>query len=536
MKAEIKIVTILLVLLSSFVLYPSKLQAQESNISFQVFYDQLSPYGQWIDYPDYGYVWIPDAESDFVPYSTDGHWILSDYGWTWASDFDWGWATFHYGRWSYNNSFGWFWVPDNEWGPAWVNWRQADGYYGWSPMEPGMSLSLSFGRSYDNRNDNWMFVRDRDIEQSNIQHYYVNHSEQDRIGRNSTVINNTFVDNQRHTTYVSGPTRTQVQKVVGRTITPVVIRGASKPGQALSNGQLRIYRPQVVKNNTNGRQSIPVRVMNMNDVRRTKSTNSTNQNQIGNPVNRTITQPIRTVTPQNNNSQPIQQREVNQRNNNLNPQNRISTPSDSNGNSQPVLYPTTKPVDINRPIRRPDAVTPQNNNQQPVRQRIMTPQNNNQQQVPQRSVTPQNNNQQQVPQRSVTPQNKIQQPVQQRNVTPQNKIQQPEPHRTVTPQNKIQQPVPQQTVTPPNNSPRQDQQRNTSPQNNNPQQTKPVKPAIPDNNSGRRSGANTDNKTKAVQTQNVKPANTSTVKPRTSIKQQVRKEQEKTPDAVTNQK
>ena len=354
-----------------------------------------------------------------------------------------------------------------------------------------MSISMSFGRSYDNHNDNWMFVRDRDIEQSNIQRYYVNHSEQDRIGRNSTVINNTFVDNQRRTTYVSGPTRVQVQKVVGRTITPVVIRGVNKPGQEISNGQLRIYRPQVVKNTPNGRQSVPVRVTKMNDIRRTKSTNSTNQNQQGTPVNRTITQPVRTLTPQNNNSQPIQRREVNQQDNKQIPQNRISSPSNSNGNSQPVFSPTTKPVDINRPIRRPDAVTPQN---------------------------------------------KIQQPVQQRTVTPQNKIQQPVPQRTVTPQNNNQQPVPQRTVTPPNNSPRQDQQRNASPQNNNPQQAQPVKPAIPDNNNGRRSEANTDNKTKANQTQNVQPANDRPVKQQKSIKQQVRKEQAKTPDAVTNQK
>jgi len=506
MKAKIKIVIVFLVLLASFVLCPTKSMAQDSNISFQVFYDQLSPYGQWIDYSEYGYVWIPDAESDFVPYATDGHWILSDYGWTWASDFDWGWATFHYGRWSYNNSFGWFWVPDNEWGPAWVNWRQADGYYGWSPMEPGMSVSLSFGRSYDNRNDNWMFVRDRDIEQSNIQRYYVNHSEQDRIGRNSTIINNTFVDNQRHTTYVSGPTRIQVQKVVGRTITPVIIRGASKPGQEISNGQLRIYRPQVVKNNTNGRQSVPVRVTNMNDVRRTKSTNSTNQNQQGTPVNRTITQPNRTLTPQNNNSQPIQRREINQRDNKQNPQNRISTPSNSNGNFQPALSPVSKPVDINKPIRRPDAVTPQNNNQQPVPQRTVTPQNNNQQSVPQRKETPQNNNQQPVLRRTVTPQNNNQQQI---------------PQRTVIPQNNNNQPV---------------QQRNANPQNNNPQQAQPVKPAIQENNNGRKSENNSDNKTKAVQNQNVKPSNARPVKQQKSIKQEVRKEQEKTPDAVTNQK
>ena len=124
----------------------NRASAQQPDVSFQVFYDQLSPYGQWIDYPNYGYVWIPDAGSDFAPYSTRGHWIITDYGFTWVSDYDWGWAPFHYGRWDYDNYYGWFWIPDNEWGPAWVSWRRADGYYGWEPMGPGISINISFGQ------------------------------------------------------------------------------------------------------------------------------------------------------------------------------------------------------------------------------------------------------------------------------------------------------------------------------------------------------------------------------------------------------
>ena len=58
----------------------------------QVFYDELSPYGQWIDYPNYGYVWQPNVEEGFRPYVTDGNWVYSDYGWTWVSNFSWGWA------------------------------------------------------------------------------------------------------------------------------------------------------------------------------------------------------------------------------------------------------------------------------------------------------------------------------------------------------------------------------------------------------------------------------------------------------------
>ena len=64
---------------------------RDDDVSYQTFYDELSPYGRWIEYPDYGYVWTPDAGPDFKPYSTNGHWVWSDdYQWTWVSDYEWG--------------------------------------------------------------------------------------------------------------------------------------------------------------------------------------------------------------------------------------------------------------------------------------------------------------------------------------------------------------------------------------------------------------------------------------------------------------
>src|SRR5436190_19445771 len=80
----------------------NQVSAQETSVTYQTFYDDLSPYGEWINNPDYGYVWHPDVP-DFRPYSTGGHWIwTAEYGWMWASDVDWGWAPFHYGRWLYD--------------------------------------------------------------------------------------------------------------------------------------------------------------------------------------------------------------------------------------------------------------------------------------------------------------------------------------------------------------------------------------------------------------------------------------------------
>src|SRR5258708_6884966 len=50
----------------------------ESVPSVDVFYDQLSSYGVWLDDPDFGRVFMPE-DSNFVPY-TDGHWQYTDVG------------------------------------------------------------------------------------------------------------------------------------------------------------------------------------------------------------------------------------------------------------------------------------------------------------------------------------------------------------------------------------------------------------------------------------------------------------------------
>ena len=65
-----------------------------NEITFQQFYDALRPYGEWVDYRNYGYVWVPD-EMGFRHYHSNGHWVYKDYGWTWASNYNWGWAPFH---------------------------------------------------------------------------------------------------------------------------------------------------------------------------------------------------------------------------------------------------------------------------------------------------------------------------------------------------------------------------------------------------------------------------------------------------------
>jgi len=110
----------------------------EVSIGIDVFQRDLSPYGQWVDSPNYGQVWYPaGVRQGWRPYYDDGHWEYSDdYGWIWVSDLPWGWAAFHYGRWAFDPNYGWVWVPGYVWAPAWVSWRWVNGYACWAPMAP----------------------------------------------------------------------------------------------------------------------------------------------------------------------------------------------------------------------------------------------------------------------------------------------------------------------------------------------------------------------------------------------------------------
>jgi hypothetical protein len=276
MKTLRKTFVLLIVLLNYSFAIKSQMPIQQGFTSFQVFYDELSPYGQWVDYPNYGYVWIPNVGRDFFPYSTAGYWIMTEYGWTWISDYTWGWAPFHYGRWDYDDFYGWFWVPDNIWGPSWVTWRRANGYYGWTPMRPGIGVNLSFNGEYRDI-DRWNFVRNRFFGRYDIDRHYINRRDNDMIIRNSTVINNTYIDNKRNVTYIAGPQGDEVQRITGRRINSVAVLDNDRPGAIMNNDQLRIYRPQVERINDRNQMPTPSRITNLKDVRPVGERNGTYQ-------------------------------------------------------------------------------------------------------------------------------------------------------------------------------------------------------------------------------------------------------------------
>ena len=135
--------------------------------SVDVFYDQLSPYGVWVDDADLGRVFIPDQDA-FVPYR-NGHWQYTDAGFVWVSAEPFGWATSHYGRWGFSPAYSrWVWQPDTTWGPAWVQWSQADGDFGWAPLQPDAYVGFGIEQPVDA----WRFCPADHVLDENIVRYY----------------------------------------------------------------------------------------------------------------------------------------------------------------------------------------------------------------------------------------------------------------------------------------------------------------------------------------------------------------------------
>src|SRR2546426_12751021 len=48
------------------------------------FEQQLSPYGRWVDTPEYGGVWVPGVGPDWQPYA-DGQWVRTRWGGSFAA-------------------------------------------------------------------------------------------------------------------------------------------------------------------------------------------------------------------------------------------------------------------------------------------------------------------------------------------------------------------------------------------------------------------------------------------------------------------
>lgn len=393
------------------------------QITYQDFYDELSPHGRWMDYPDYGYVWMPNVGADFRPYGTNGRWVWSDdYEWMWASDYSWGWAPFHYGRWFMDPMYGWMWVPGYDWSPAWVAWRDGGDYYGWAPIQPGFSFGINFNiGNYNPPVDYWCFTPRRYISSPRIYNHFIPSRQNVTIINNTTIINNY---NRRTTNniFVNGPRRGDAERYAGR-IKPVRFREVNTPGRTrVRNNEVSFYRPSIRRdndrniaprnfdryNNNNGQnQGNGRNGNNGTGWRQTNDRNNNNNNNSGTGWsqanerrrdNNNANERVNTNPDRNNEDRNTGWRQMNDRRNN----NDANNSSYNNNRERPATTPERNNDNRNtgwrqmNERRNNDANNSNNNNSNPERRDIFNPQRQSSVERPSAPVERNDRNRQQM--------------------------------------------------------------------------------------------------------------------------------------------
>lgn len=233
---------------------------RQSGVSISFFYQSLHPYGRWVNYRPYGYVFLPDVGRGWRPYS-DGRWVYNPrYGWVWDSYEPFGWATFHYGWWDFDPRWGWFWVPGTQWAPSWVVWRLGPDFVGWAPMPARYAWGRSYGEiaivwtdDYWRSPDPWCFTSNRYVGDRHASRRIVpvarntTYINQSTAIYNTTIINNTIVN--------QGPDVSAMERRGGAAVTradvnavaapPPAEPSASDDGRAVVNAYLPDPEPTV---------------------------------------------------------------------------------------------------------------------------------------------------------------------------------------------------------------------------------------------------------------------------------------------------
>jgi hypothetical protein len=218
-----------------------------------LYYDELSPYGEWVDDTEYGYAWCPrGVGSDWRPYSY-GRWVDSDYGWTWASDEPFGWATYHYGRWALDSRYGWIWIPGTVWAPAWVSWQHGGGYVGWAPLPPTVGFDLSVGIRLGGLSlaaviqpRDYIFVTERGFLEPRVGRFAAPRTRNQDLWRRARNVTNYTVVNNR--VINRGVTVNVIERATRRPVPRFRVAEVNSRGSAgVSRDQLRIYRPPSAK-------------------------------------------------------------------------------------------------------------------------------------------------------------------------------------------------------------------------------------------------------------------------------------------------
>jgi uncharacterized protein YraI len=219
---------------------------EEGYVDTAVFYDRLSPYGNWT-WLQGQYVWVPSrVDQSWRPY-TRGRWVYTDRGWTWISNEPFGWATYHYGRWGFSKQVGWFWVPGRRWAPAWVSWRSSDDYLAWAPLppDPDEGVTINVAVTTPVPDYYWQVVPSHEFQSDDLSERIVRDRDRSRpiiertqpLGNVTINNNNVVVNNSVNVNYVEEKTQ---QKVVTRRIA----RGTDpKGGSKVEADAVEMFQP-----------------------------------------------------------------------------------------------------------------------------------------------------------------------------------------------------------------------------------------------------------------------------------------------------
>lgn len=225
------------------------------------FYDDLAPYGNWINIEGYGWCWRPSVavvQVGWRPYHDRGRWLYTNGGWYWQSDYTWGATVFHYGRWWNHPHFGWCWYPGLEWGPSWVTWRVYGDYCGWAPLPPytryvsgvgfyyrGSHVGFSFG--FGLHEDYYTFIPYRYFHHHHPYRYYVHHGQARHrtIYNESTVVNN-YIVGDNNVIINKGIDVDVVRRESGENLRKVAIRDLPAAGTQVKPDRLEVRKGEPV--------------------------------------------------------------------------------------------------------------------------------------------------------------------------------------------------------------------------------------------------------------------------------------------------
>ena len=283
-----KSLALLLALCAAFLGLAPRGARADVGVSFQFFYDSLSPYGEWVEIDGYGDCWAPTGvDADWSPY-TDGYWSYTDAGWTWVSYEDWGGICYHYGRWLRTDDVGWCWVPDEEWGPAWVSWRSNDDYIGWAPLPPEARWRPSIGFSvwcddaYDIGPGYYSFCSVIDFGAPLIRTVCLPRYRNVEIVYNTVNITNITYNNYNNVVFCGGPNYTVVNRRARRPVPALKLvrntnitninidnggrggRGRGNFGSSLRGNTLQVSAPRISRADKAERPKISKRLAKTN--------------------------------------------------------------------------------------------------------------------------------------------------------------------------------------------------------------------------------------------------------------------------------